>query len=64
MQNASVMELDNLLNTILPLIQTNFTKSEIAAAARAAAGLFGCVVQQMSMPLRAPTASARVWMTA
>lgn len=30
-QNASVMELDNLLNTILPLIQTNFTKSEIAA---------------------------------
>ena len=30
-KNASVMELDNLLNTVLPLIQTNFTKTEIAA---------------------------------
>ena len=63
-QNASVMELDNLLNTILPLIQTNFTKSEIAALLVQLPGFLGCDVQQMSMPLQAPTASARAWMTA
>ena len=51
-QNASVMELDNLLNTILPLIQTNFTKSEIAALLVQLPGFLGCDVQQMSMPLQ------------
>ena len=30
-KNATPMDLDNLLNTVLPLVQTNFTKSEIAA---------------------------------
>ncbi len=49
MKNASGMELDNLLNTVLPLIQTNFTKSGIAALLRAAAG-FWAAMQQMSMP--------------
>ena len=34
-KNASVVELDSLLNTVLPLIQTNFTKSEIAEAVKA-----------------------------
>ena len=51
-KNASVMELDNLLNTILPLIQTNFTKSEIAALLVQLPGFLGCDVQQMSMPLQ------------
>ena len=51
-QNASVMELDNLLNTVLPLIQTNFTKSEITALLVQLPGFLGCDVQQMSMPLQ------------
>ncbi len=51
-QNASVVELDNLLNTVLPLIQTNFTKSEIAALLVQLPGFLGCDVQQMSMPLQ------------
>ena len=38
-QNASVTELDNLLNTMLPLVQTNFTKTEIAALLVQLAGL-------------------------
>ena len=51
-QNASVMELDNLLNTVLPLIQTNFTKTEIAALLVQLPGFLGCDVQQMSLPLQ------------
>ena len=51
-QDASVVELDNLLNTVLPLIQTNFTKSEIAALLVQLPGFLGCDVQQMSMPLQ------------
>ena len=51
-KNASVVELDNLLNTVLPLIQTNFTKSEIAALLVQLPGFLGCDVQQMSMPLQ------------
>ena len=51
-KNASVVELDSLLNTVLPLIQTNFTKSEIAALLVQLPGFLGCDVQQMSMPLQ------------
>ena len=51
-KNASVVELDNLLNTVLPLIQTNFTKSEIASLLVQLPGFLGCDVQQMSMPLQ------------
>lgn len=51
-KNASVMELDNLLNTVLPLIQTNFTKTEIAALLVQLPGFLGCDVQQMSLPLQ------------
>lgn len=51
-RNASVMELDNLLNTVLPLIQTNFTKTEIAALLVQLPGFLGCDVQQMSLPLQ------------
>lgn len=51
-KNASVVELDNLLNTVLPLIQTNFTKTEIAALLVQLPGFLGCDVQQMSLPLQ------------
>ena len=51
-KNASAMELDNLLNTLLPLIQTNFTKTEIAALLVQLPGFLGCDVQQMSLPLQ------------
>ncbi len=51
-QDASVVELDNLLNTVLPLIQTNFTKNEIAALLVQLPGFLGCDVQQLSMPLQ------------
>lgn len=51
-KNASVVELDNLLNTVLPLIQTNFTKSEIAALLVQLPAFLGAEVDQMSMPLQ------------
>ena len=51
-KSASVTDLDNLLNTLLPLVQTNFTKSEIAALLVQLPGFLGCDVEQMSMPLQ------------
>ena len=51
-QNASVVELDNLLNTLLPLVQTNFTKSEIAALLVQLPSFLGADVEQLSMPLQ------------
>ena len=51
-QNASVTDLDNLLNTMLPLVQTNFTKTEIAALLVQLPGFLGCDVEQLSMPLQ------------
>ena len=51
-KNASVMELDNLLNTILPLIQTNFTKSEIAALLVQLPGFLGVTADQMTLPVQ------------
>ena len=51
-QNASVTDLDNLLNTMLPLVQTNFSKTEIAALLVQLPGFLGCDVKQLSMPLQ------------
>lgn len=51
-KNASVTELDNLLNTVLPLVQTNFTKSEIAALLVQLPGFLGAEIEQLSMPLQ------------
>ena len=51
-RNASVTDLDNLLNTMLPLVQTNFTKTEIAALLVQLPGFLGCDVEQLSMPLQ------------
>lgn len=50
-QHASVTELDNLLNTVLPLVQTNFTKSEIAALLVQLPGFLGVQTEQMSLPV-------------
>ena len=50
-QHASVTELDELLNTVLPLVQTNFTKSEIAALLVQLPGFLGVQTQQMSVPI-------------
>lgn len=51
-RNASVADLDNLLNTVLPLVQTNFTKSEIAALLVQLPGFLGAEIEQLSMPLQ------------
>lgn len=51
-KNASVVELDNLLNTVLPLVQTNFTKSEITALLVQLPAFLGAEVEQLSMPLQ------------
>lgn len=50
-QHASVAELDELLNTVLPLVQTNFTKSEIAALLVQLPGFLGVEAEQMSLPV-------------
>ena len=50
-QHASVTELDDLLNTVLPLVQTNFTKSEIAALLVQLPGFLGVQTEQMSLPV-------------
>lgn len=50
-QNASVTELDELLNTVLPLVQTNFTKTEIAALLVQLPGFLGVEAEQMSLPV-------------
>ena len=49
-KSSSVTDLDNLLNTVLPLIQTNFTKTEIAAMLVQLPGFLGVQTQQMSLP--------------
>ena len=50
-QHASVTELDDLLNTVLPLVQTNFTKSEITALLVQLPGFLGVQTEQMSLPV-------------
>ena len=50
-QTASVAELDELLNTVLPLVQTNFTKTEIAALLVQLPGFLGVEAEQMSLPV-------------
>lgn len=50
-QHASVTELDELLNTVLPLVQTNFTKTELAALLVQLPGFLGVQADQMSIPV-------------
>ena len=49
-QSATPAELDNLLNTVLPLVQTNFTRAEIAALLVEVPGFLGVTADQMSLP--------------
>ena len=63
-KNASVMELDNLLNTLLPLIQTNFTKTEIAALLVQLPAFWAVMCSRCRCRCRAPTVCAPAWMTA
>ena len=49
-RGCSVAELDALLNTALPLVQTNFTKAEIAALLVQLPGFLGAKLEQMTLP--------------
>ena len=49
-KTATPLELDSLLNAVLPLVQTNFTRSEIAALLVQLPGFLGVTAEQMSLP--------------
>ena len=49
-KDASIGELDNLLDTVLPLVQTNFTKTEIAALLTQLPDFLGVTTEQLSLP--------------
>ncbi|MEE0800878.1 MAG: LCP family protein [Gemmiger sp.] len=49
-KSASITELNDLLDAALPLVQTNFTKTEIAALMLQLPGFLGVTAQQMSLP--------------
>lgn len=49
-KNASVLELNTLLDTALPLVQTNFTKAEITALLVQLPDFLGVQTEQMSLP--------------
>lgn len=49
-RSASVLELDELLNAVLPMVQTNFTRTEIAALLVQLPGFLGAQTEQMSLP--------------
>lgn len=50
-KTAGVTELDSLLTTVLPLVQTDFTKSEIAALLVQLPGFLGAQTEQISLPV-------------
>ena len=50
-KSATPLELDNLLNTVLPLVQTNFTRSEITALLVQLPGFLGATAEQMTLPV-------------
>jgi LCP family protein required for cell wall assembly len=49
-KELSVADLDGLMNNVLPLLQTNFTKSEITALLVQLPGFIGVKTEQMSLP--------------
>lgn len=49
-RSASVLELDELLNAVLPMVQTNFTRTEIAALLVQLPSFLGAQTEQMSLP--------------
>lgn len=51
-KNASVTELNDLLDAALPVVQTNFTKTEIAALVMQLPGFLGVTADQMTLPIQ------------
>ncbi|MBQ3089796.1 MAG: LCP family protein [Oscillospiraceae bacterium] len=49
-KDLSISELDNLLNTVLPLVQTNLTDEKILELMAIAPSLLGATAQQMTIP--------------
>lgn len=50
-KDIDITGLDGLLNSVLPLIQTNFTKSEITALLTELPGFVGAKAEQLSLPV-------------
>lgn len=51
-KTLSLKQLDNLLNVALPMVQTNFTKSDIAALVTKVPAFLGVQLEQMTLPLQ------------
>lgn len=51
-RTLKLKELDHLLDVALPMVQTNFTKSDIAALVPKAPAFLGVKLQQMTLPLQ------------
>ena len=51
-KSASVTELNDLLDAALPVVQTNFTKTEIAALMVQLPGFLGVTADQMTLPVQ------------
>ena len=51
-KSASVTELNDLLDAALPVVQTNFTKTEITALMVQLPGFLGVTADQMTMPVQ------------
>lgn len=51
-KTLSLKQLDCLLDVALPMVQTNFTKSDIAALIPKAPAFFGVQLKQMTLPLK------------
>lgn len=51
-KNLKLKEIDNLLNVALPLVETNFTRRDIAALLPKAPGFLGVEFKQMTLPLK------------
>lgn len=49
-RNLNILELNELANKVLPLVMTNFTKSEIAELMLLAPSFRGCQLEQMTIP--------------
>lgn len=51
-KDMSLLEINQMANDVLPLIQTNLTKTEIANLALIAPGFLGCQLDQMTIPAK------------
>lgn len=51
-KDMSILDINQMANDVLPLIQTNLTKTEIANLALIAPGFLGCQLDQMTLPAK------------